>query len=116
MARGSRVLSIAASSSKRAWEPFRAEGSHRNGRTSTDDQPGFLDEEPEHCYEGCRPIRAGEGYLLTVALVITSSDRSGAAGVFRLRGIRGRVSSFEGSLTRQEVRDASRNRHEAKNP
>jgi hypothetical protein len=38
--------------------------------TPTDDQPGFVAEEPEHCHACYRLIRPGQTYYLTIGQAI----------------------------------------------
>ena len=42
--------------------------------TPTDDQPGFVAEEPEHCFACFRLIRPGQTYYLTVGQAILCED------------------------------------------
>jgi hypothetical protein len=47
-------------------------------KTPTDDQPGFVAEEPEHCHAGYLLIQAGETYYLTVGQVFYARLASGS--------------------------------------
>jgi hypothetical protein len=42
--------------------------------TSTDDQPGFMAEEPEHCFACSRLIRPGQTYYLTIEQEVLCED------------------------------------------
>jgi hypothetical protein len=42
--------------------------------TPTDDQPGFLAEEPEHCFACFRLIRPGQTYYLTIEHEVLCAD------------------------------------------
>jgi hypothetical protein len=44
------------------------------GDTSTDDQPGFLAEKPEHCFACSRLIRPGQTYYLTIEHELLCAD------------------------------------------
>ena len=43
-----------------------AKGATAMTHTPTDDQPGFIAEQPEHCFACYRLIRPGQTYYLTI--------------------------------------------------
>jgi hypothetical protein len=54
--------------------------------TLTDDRPGFVAEEPEHCRDFCRLIHPGKIYYLTTEQVVVCPDCASAADAIRLAG------------------------------
>jgi hypothetical protein len=54
--------------------------------TPTDDLPGFVAEESEHCHECYRLIRPGQRYFLTIEQAAVCPDGIGAADAVRLAG------------------------------
>jgi hypothetical protein len=53
--------------------------------TPTDDQPGFVAEEPEHCFACCHLIRPGQTYYLTIEQEVLCADCALDEGVIRVR-------------------------------
>jgi hypothetical protein len=53
--------------------------------TPTDDQPGFIAEEPEHCFACYRLIRPGQTYYLTIEQEVLCADCALDEGVIRVR-------------------------------
>ena len=45
----------------------------------TDDQPGFVAEEPEHWHDCYRLIRTGQRYFLTIEQAVVGPDCMGAS-------------------------------------
>jgi hypothetical protein len=54
--------------------------------TPTDDQPGFVAEEPEHCHDCHRLIRAGQRYFLTIEQAVVCPECIGESDAVRLAG------------------------------
>lgn len=54
--------------------------------TPTDDQPGFVAEEPEHCHDCYRLIRRGQRYFLTIEQAVVCADCIRAEDAVRLAG------------------------------
>ena len=54
--------------------------------TPTDDQPGFVAQEPEHCHDCYRLIKIGEIYHLTIDNAILCPDCIRATDAIRLAG------------------------------
>jgi hypothetical protein len=52
--------------------------------TPTDDRPGFVAEEPEHCHACYSLIRSGQTYHLTTELAILCEGCLGVAGAIRV--------------------------------
>jgi len=52
---------------------------------STDDQPGFIAEQPEHCFACYRLISAGQTYFLTIEQKVLCEDCALSEGVIRVR-------------------------------
>ena len=53
--------------------------------TPNDDQPGFVAEEPLHCYACFRLIRPGQTYYLTIEHEVLCADCALDEGVIRVR-------------------------------
>ena len=53
--------------------------------TLTDDMPGFVGEEPEHCHACYRLIRPGQTYYLTIEDTVLCADCALSEGVIRVR-------------------------------
>jgi hypothetical protein len=53
--------------------------------TPTDDTPGFVAEEPEHCHACFRLIRPGQTYYLTIENTVLCTDCALSEGVIRVR-------------------------------
>jgi hypothetical protein len=52
--------------------------------TPTDDQPGFVAEEPEHCHACYRLIQPGQTYYVTIGQAILCDICIGAADAIRV--------------------------------
>jgi hypothetical protein len=52
--------------------------------TPTDDRPGFVAEEPDHCHDCYRLIRPGETHYLTIKQVVVCPECRRAANAIRL--------------------------------
>ena len=53
--------------------------------TPNDDKPGFVAEEPEHCFACCRLVRPGQTYYLTIENIVLCTDCALSEGVIRVR-------------------------------
>ena len=53
--------------------------------TPNDDQPGFVAEEPEHCFACFRLIQPGQTYYLTMEQEVLCADRALVEEVVRVR-------------------------------
>ncbi len=53
--------------------------------THDDDKPGFVAEEPEHCFACYRLIRPGQTYYLTIEFEVLCEDCALSEGVIRVR-------------------------------
>ena len=53
--------------------------------THDDDKPGFVAEEPEHCFACYRLIRPGQIYYLTIENIVHCEDCALSQGVIRVR-------------------------------
>ena len=54
--------------------------------TPTDDQPGFVAEEPEHCHACYRLIQPGQMYYLTIGQATLCEGCVRTAGAIRVTG------------------------------
>jgi hypothetical protein len=54
--------------------------------TPTDDQPGFVAEEPKHCHDCYRPIRPGQRHFLAIGRASQCPDCVTGADAIRLCG------------------------------
>jgi hypothetical protein len=52
---------------------------------TSDDQPGFLAEQPEHCFACYRLIRPGRTYYLTIEQEVLCADCALDEGIIRVR-------------------------------
>ena len=53
--------------------------------TPDDDRPGFVAEEPVHCYACFRLVRPGQTYYLTIEHEVLCADCALVEGVIRVR-------------------------------
>jgi hypothetical protein len=70
--------------------------------TPTDDQPGFVAEEPEHCHGCYRLIQPGETYYLTVGQAILCEACLESADAIRVSDDLAVVAEEERILVRRE--------------
>ena len=54
-------------------------------KSPTDDKPGFVAEEPEHCHACYRLIRPGQTYYLTIENTVLCTDCALSERVIRVR-------------------------------
>ena len=55
-------------------------------KSPTDDLPGFVADEPEHCHDCYRLIRPGQRYFLTIEQAVVYPDCAEGADAVRLAG------------------------------